>query len=41
MTTDFARAHGFEHSTVSLANWRTAPFSRWSFAHAAEWCRVL
>ncbi|UJW74773.1 serine hydrolase domain-containing protein [Rhizobium sp. SL42] len=36
MTTDFARAHGFERSAVSLANWRTAPFSRWSFAHAAE-----
>lgn len=36
MTTRFAEAHGFERSTVTLANWRTAPFSRFSFGHAEE-----
>jgi CubicO group peptidase (beta-lactamase class C family) len=36
MTTEFCRAHGFERSAVTLANWRTAPFSRWSFSHASE-----
>lgn len=36
MSTDFARAYGFERKDVTLANWRTAPFSRWSFAHAGE-----
>lgn len=36
MTTQFAEAHGFERRGVTLANWRTAPFSRFSFGHAEE-----
>jgi CubicO group peptidase (beta-lactamase class C family) len=36
MTTQFAEAYGFERSAVTLANWRTAPFSRFSFVHAEE-----
>ncbi|THV15174.1 serine hydrolase domain-containing protein [Rhizobium rhizophilum] len=36
MTTQFAEAYGFERSAVTLANWRTAPFSRFSFGHAEE-----
>lgn len=36
MTTQFAEAFGFERRDVTLANWRTAPFSRFSFGHAEE-----
>jgi len=36
MTTQFAEAYGFERRDVTLANWRTAPFSRFSFGHAEE-----
>ncbi|MDH4412958.1 MAG: serine hydrolase, partial [Rhizobium sp.] len=36
MTTRFAEAYGFERSAVTLANWRMAPFSRFSFSHVAE-----
>lgn len=36
MTTQFAKAYGFERSAVTLENWRTAPFSRFSFGHAEE-----
>ncbi|MFN3442789.1 MAG: 6-aminohexanoate hydrolase, partial [Rhizobium rosettiformans] len=36
MTTQFAEAFGFERRDVTLANWRTAPFSPFSFGHAEE-----
>jgi hypothetical protein len=36
MTTQFAEAYCFERRDVTLANWRTAPFSRFSFGHAEE-----
>jgi CubicO group peptidase (beta-lactamase class C family) len=36
MTTQFAKAYGFERSAVTLENWRTAPFSRFSFGHVEE-----
>ncbi|MFA7416609.1 MAG: serine hydrolase [Rhizobium sp.] len=36
MTTEFRKAYGFERSDVTLANWRTSPFSRWSFQNARE-----
>lgn len=36
MTTKFKKAYGFERRDVTLANWRTAPFSRWSFQNARE-----
>lgn len=36
MTTQFSEAYGFERGAVTLANWRTAPFSRFSFGHAEE-----
>src|SRR5690606_3567438 len=36
MTTEFQKHHGFERSDVTLANWRTAPFSRWSFQNVRE-----
>lgn len=36
MTTQFAKAFGFERSAVTLENWRTAPFSRFSFGHVEE-----
>ena len=36
MTAQFAKAYGFERRDVTLANWRTAPFSRFSFGHAEE-----
>ncbi len=36
MTTRFAEAYGFERSAVTLENWRTAPFSRFSFGHVEE-----
>lgn len=34
--TDFAARYGFERREATLANWRTAPFSRWSFQNVAE-----
>ncbi len=36
MTTEFNSAYGFERRDVTLANWRTAPFSRWSFQNLRE-----
>lgn len=36
MTTQFSEAYGFERGAVTLANWRTAPFSRFSFGHPEE-----
>ncbi|TPP06605.1 serine hydrolase domain-containing protein [Rhizobium glycinendophyticum] len=36
MTTRFQANYGFERSDVTLATWRTAPYSRWSFSHADE-----
>ncbi|MGQ2967526.1 MAG: serine hydrolase domain-containing protein [Allorhizobium sp.] len=36
MTTQFVEAYGFERRDMTLANWRTAPFSRFSFGHAEE-----
>ena len=36
MTTQFAETYGFERRAVTLANWRTAHFSRFSFGHAEE-----
>lgn len=36
MTTRFQATYGFERSAVSLATWRSAPYSRWSFGHADE-----
>lgn len=34
--TAFQRHHGFARDAVTLANWRTSPFSRWSFQNAGE-----
>jgi CubicO group peptidase (beta-lactamase class C family) len=36
MTTEFAKAHGFERNEVMLATWRNGPFSRWSFSNVGE-----
>ncbi|PYB69699.1 serine hydrolase domain-containing protein [Rhizobium wuzhouense] len=36
MTTRFAETYGFERNALTLANWRTEPFSRFSFGHAEE-----
>ena len=36
MTTQFETAHGFARSDVTIANWRTAPYSRWSFQNLRE-----
>jgi CubicO group peptidase (beta-lactamase class C family) len=36
MTTRFQAMYGFERSSVTLATWRSAPYSRWSFGHADE-----
>ncbi|MFN3636133.1 MAG: 6-aminohexanoate hydrolase, partial [Rhizobium rhizophilum] len=36
MTTQFAETYGFERRAVTLAYWRMAPFSRFSFGHAEE-----
>lgn len=33
---EFERRFGFPRSAVTLANWRKAPFSRWSFQHVRE-----
>ena len=32
----FRSLHGFAREDVTLANWRTSPFSRWSFANVSE-----
>lgn len=32
----FRGRHGFAREDVTLANWRTSPYSRWSFVNAAE-----
>lgn len=32
----FADLHGFHRSEVTLANWRTRPYSTWAFAHVGE-----
>ena len=36
MTDAFTARFGFRRSEVSLANWRLAPYSAWSFQNAAE-----
>src|SRR5690606_24706023 len=35
-TTAFEENYGFRRDAVSLANWRTSPFNRWSFQNAGE-----
>ena len=32
----FRDRNGFDRDSVTLANWRTSPYSRWAFAHAGE-----
>ncbi len=34
--TAFERQFGFARNAVTLANWRTSPFNRWSFQNAGE-----
>jgi CubicO group peptidase (beta-lactamase class C family) len=34
--TAFERHYGFRRDRVTLANWRTSPFNRWSFQNAGE-----
>jgi len=36
MTKTFKDAHGFARADVTLANWRTAPYSRWSFQNVRD-----
>ncbi|MBW8320586.1 MAG: beta-lactamase family protein [Rhizobium sp.] len=36
MTTEFETAYGFRRRDVTIANWRTAPYSRWSFQNLRE-----
>lgn len=36
MTTEFETAYGFARRDVTIANWRTAPYSRWSFQNLRE-----
>ena len=36
MTTKFEEKYGFARKDATLANWRTAPFSRWSFQNVRE-----
>lgn len=36
MNTDFQKRFGFKRADVTLANWRTAPHSRWSFQNVGE-----
>ncbi|MDO9416151.1 serine hydrolase domain-containing protein [Pararhizobium sp.] len=36
MTTAFFETYGFARSDVTLHNWRTAPYSRWSFQNLRE-----
>lgn len=35
-STDFFSRFEFERRDVTLANWRTAPFSKWAFQHVGE-----
>jgi CubicO group peptidase (beta-lactamase class C family) len=35
-STAFERRHGFRRDEVTLANWRLAPYSRWSFQNVGE-----
>ena len=32
----FRSRYGFAREDVTLANWRTSPYSRWSFVNVAE-----
>ena len=34
--TEFEQRYGFPRSEATLANWRLAPYSRWSFQNAGE-----
>ncbi|MCP8895218.1 beta-lactamase family protein [Shinella daejeonensis] len=36
MTKTFKERHGFSRAEVTLANWRTAPYSRWSFQNVRD-----
>lgn len=36
MTTEFETAYGFARRDVTITNWRTAPYSRWSFQNLRE-----
>ncbi|MDI7863486.1 beta-lactamase family protein [Rhizobiaceae bacterium n13] len=36
MTTMFEEKYGFPRADVNLGNWRTAPYSRWSFQNVRE-----
>lgn len=36
MNSAFEQAYGFPRSAVTLATWRTAPYSRWSFQNVRE-----
>lgn len=36
MIKTFKEAHGFARADVTLANWRTAPYSRWSFQNVRD-----
>ncbi|MBO3762130.1 serine hydrolase [Ciceribacter sp. L1K22] len=36
MTTEFEKRYGFARADVTLANWRTTPYSRWSFHNVEE-----
>lgn len=36
MTTEFETAYGFARRDVTIANWRAAPYSRWSFQNLRE-----
>jgi CubicO group peptidase (beta-lactamase class C family) len=36
MNSPFKTTYGFERSAVTLANWRSAPFSQWSFQHVSD-----
>jgi len=39
LTTTFETVNGFVREDISLGNWRTRPFSFWSFRHVAEMVR--
>jgi hypothetical protein len=34
--TAFERHYGFRRDAVTLADWRTSPFNRWSFQNVGE-----
>ena len=36
MIKTFQDRHGFARADITLANWRTAPFSRWSFQNVRD-----